>query len=64
MSHFVKCIACNKPSAYKLTPDLDIRGIPVCGDCASDVKIDFQIFIAGGETGVKYWNDKYPDYKI
>jgi hypothetical protein len=41
----MKCHVCNKPATHRLTPDLDIKGIPWCGDKECRDKINLELMI-------------------
>ena len=43
----MKCHVCNNESTRRLTPDLDIKGIPVCDseECERKIRIELMIKI-------------------
>jgi NAD-dependent SIR2 family protein deacetylase len=44
-----KCVKCGNKSEYRLTIDIDIKGIPVCKKCTKNVQFDFNMAFWEGD---------------
>ena len=54
------CIACDHVAKYEVTPDLDVKGLPVCEDCSEQVEQDLQAaLIKNTDEMWKWFEDKY-----
>lgn len=49
MDSAATCARCGRPATSRLTVDLDIRGVPVCGDCSLVVWGALAAKLAGDE---------------
>jgi len=45
----LKCARCGKPATERLTCDMDIRGVPVCGGC-SNVHVAINYKLRGNDS--------------
>ncbi len=54
----MKCLKCNKESTKRISPDLDIKGVAVCDDCADEVRRDM-IIVSFEPKMNKWFNKKY-----
>lgn len=45
----VKCEICNKKAIYRLSPDMDIKGLGACMKHKEDVYIGYTILMSGGQ---------------
>lgn len=52
-----KCIACDKEATKRLSPDLDIDGIPVCDEHLEQVRFD--LLVAQTDGKMKWFEKKY-----
>ena len=45
----MRCVICQEPAVYSLSPDLDVRGLGACENHRTDVQRAYEILVYLGE---------------
>ena len=49
MEGTIRCVICQEPAVYSLSPDLDVRGLGACESHRTDVQRAYEILVYLGE---------------